>query len=103
MLKSILCLLSLTPWYFCTTLYEDQAGRFDWHKKFIGTPASIYTFNSDQVLLAQTDLNIISSIDSKTSNINWRFEGQPKEKIIGIEENNQLFLTSLKRTRNLRI
>jgi hypothetical protein len=100
MLKSILCLLSLTPWYFCTTLYEDQAGRFDWHKKFIGTPTSIYTFNSGQELLAQTDLNIISSIDSKTSNVNWRFEAQPEEKIIGIEENNQLFLTSLKRSRN---
>lgn len=57
---------------FITCLHEDQRGKFDWHKRFIGIPKFVQISSKEDNLIIGTENNVIASIQSSTGNILWR-------------------------------
>lgn len=63
---SILC----TSLVHC--LYEDQVGKFDWRKQFIGLPKFVYHHPSSENIIIGTESNVIASLHNKDGAIIWR-------------------------------
>lgn len=62
--------LSLAPRVRC--LYEDQKGKFDWRKQFIGIPKFVH-FDSDRsTILMATESDVLASIRARDGQILWR-------------------------------
>jgi len=53
-------------------LYEDQKGKFDWRKQFVGVPKFVYSHPDLGNLILGTESNVIASIHSKDGSIIWR-------------------------------
>ncbi|KAL7051439.1 hypothetical protein ACKWTF_004466 [Chironomus riparius] len=71
-LMNIVIILSVVT-SLCSALYEDQIGKFDWRKKFVGTIKFGYfdAQNADKSIVA-TDENVLAAISSKNGDILWR-------------------------------
>ncbi|XP_070498350.1 ER membrane protein complex subunit 1 isoform X2 [Chironomus tepperi] len=71
-LLNIVLILSVVT-SLCSALYEDQIGKFDWRKKFVGTVKFGYfdAQNADKSIVA-TDENVLAAISSKNGDILWR-------------------------------
>lgn len=55
---------------FSNSLYEDQVGKFDWKKSYIGK-VKYASFDTKRVIVA-TEENVLASLNSKTGQIVWR-------------------------------
>lgn len=67
------CIILLTtclPLVQC--LYEDQVGKFDWRKQFIGIPKYVYQHPGSESLIIGTESNVIASILNRDGSIIWR-------------------------------
>lgn len=60
----------------CTSLvhclYEDQVGKFDWRKRFIGLPKFVYHHPGSENIIVGTESNVIASLHNKDGAIIWR-------------------------------
>ncbi|XP_045463624.1 ER membrane protein complex subunit 1 [Harmonia axyridis] len=54
----------------CSGLYEDQVGKFDWKKSFIGK-VKYASFESDKLIVG-TEANVLACLNVKNGNIIWR-------------------------------
>lgn len=63
-------------WILCISivqcLHEDQVGKFDWRKQFIGIPKYVYQHPGSQNLIVGTESNVIASIRYLNGSIVWR-------------------------------
>ncbi|XP_019873481.2 ER membrane protein complex subunit 1 [Aethina tumida] len=72
LIKSI-CVLTI---YFTSlltisgALYEDQVGKFDWKKSFVGKP-KFAEFDGRRIIVG-TDENVVAALSPKSGNILWR-------------------------------
>lgn len=53
-------------------LYEDQVGKFDWRKQYIGIPKYVYQHPGSENLIIGTESNVIASLLSRDGSIIWR-------------------------------
>lgn len=53
-------------------LYEDQVGKFDWRRQFIGIPKFVYQHPGSDNIIIGTESNVIASIQRKDGSIIWR-------------------------------
>lgn len=56
----------------CLALYQDQVGKFDWRKQFIGVPKFVYHNAGSDNIIVGTHSNVIASIHSRDGSIIWR-------------------------------
>lgn len=75
-IKSKILLLTLTlsiliSLHTIDCLYEDQKGKFDWHKKFIGIPKLVYYEDKNNLIIG-TESNVVASVSSEDGSIMWR-------------------------------
>lgn len=59
-------------------LYQDQVGKFDWRKQFIGIPKYVYNHPGIDTTIVGSESNVIASIQNKDGAIIWR-QLLPKE------------------------
>lgn len=53
-------------------LYEDQVGKFDWRKQFIGIPRYVYQHPGSENSIIGTESNVIASLLNRDGSIIWR-------------------------------
>lgn len=53
-------------------LYQDQVGKFDWRKQFIGIPKYVYSHPGTGNLILGTESNVIASLNERDGTILWR-------------------------------
>ncbi|KAL1020636.1 hypothetical protein UPYG_G00002730 [Umbra pygmaea] len=56
-------------------VFEDQVGKFDWRRQYVGKPLFAYfdsPLQSSKKLFVATDKNIFASLNSKTGDLFWR-------------------------------
>lgn len=53
-------------------LHEDQRGKFDWHKRFIGIPKFVFHNLNDKNIIVGTESNVIASLSTRDGSILWR-------------------------------
>ncbi|KHJ41224.1 PQQ enzyme repeat protein [Trichuris suis] len=75
---SYLIMLAIVLLLFSTSsaLYEDQIGKFDWRKQFVGCP-KLFAYEPTHLSLWKsifviTENNVIASINPRNGEINWR-------------------------------
>lgn len=73
-ISPIACLLSLyiLSINLVNCLYQDQVGKFDWRKQFIGIPRFVYHHPNSENLIVATESNVIASLHNKDGSIIWR-------------------------------
>ncbi|XP_055515205.1 ER membrane protein complex subunit 1 [Leucoraja erinacea] len=70
---SVWFLLSLFE--FSAAIYEDQVGKFDWRRQYVGKPRFAYfdtPTQSSKKLVVVTEKNVIASFNLRTGEILWR-------------------------------
>lgn len=65
----IFCTINLS---LVSCLHEDQVGKFDWRKQFIGLPKFVYQHPNSESLIIGTESNVIASLHLKDGSIIWR-------------------------------
>lgn len=68
----ILTLSSISYLTSVSCLHEDQVGKFDWRKQFIGIPKFVYHHPGSGSFIVGTKSNVISSIHIRDGSIIWR-------------------------------
>ncbi|CAL8113535.1 unnamed protein product [Orchesella dallaii] len=83
----------------CTSaLHEDQAGKFDWHQKFIGPIKFVVNDpNQPKRILLGASNNVIGAVHGNTGNILYRHLLEPAGKLLyfGVYEEKQCVAVSL--------
>lgn len=71
-LKLTLVFLNIILYFIrpCSALYEDQVGKFDWKKSYVGK-VKYASFEGDQLIVG-TEENVLACLNAKTGNIIWR-------------------------------
>ncbi|XP_062889253.1 ER membrane protein complex subunit 1 [Mobula hypostoma] len=60
---------------FSAAIYEDQVGKFDWRRQYVGKPRFAYfdtPTQSAKKLVVVTENNVIASLNLRTGEIFWR-------------------------------
>lgn len=73
-----LTILVIVYFSLVTCLYQDQVGKFDWRKQFIGIPKFVYNHPGLGNTIVGTESNVIASLQNKDGDIIWR-QLLPKE------------------------
>lgn len=71
-MKACVLLLTIFLYGATGTLFEDQVGLFDWHKKYIGSPKFVVPLGNMPYVIIATDRNVVASVEVETGLINWR-------------------------------
>lgn len=64
--------LIITHLVLTNCLYQDQVGKFDWRKQFIGIPKFVYFHPGTNNIIIGTESNVVASLQSKDGSIIWR-------------------------------
>ncbi|XP_063292292.1 ER membrane protein complex subunit 1 [Pelobates fuscus] len=58
----------------CAAVYEDQVGKFDWRQQYVGRLkfSSLESGQGAKKLIAVTEKNVITALNSRTGDILWR-------------------------------
>ena len=67
-------LVSLCCTFFAAAMHEDEAGKYDWVAKRIGTPtsASLFISPNKKSAFVATEANVVASLKLKNGLTNWR-------------------------------
>lgn len=66
------CVIILWLSRIVTCLYQDQVGKFDWRKQFIGIPKFVYRHDSSDSFIVATESNVLASILTRDGSVVWR-------------------------------
>lgn len=69
---AIICVIVLITLSRISCLHEDQRGKFDWHKTFVGIPKFVYHDDRHNNLIVATETNVVTCIHQTSGSIVWR-------------------------------
>lgn len=74
-------------------IYEDQLGKFDWHRRQIGLPRFVALSSKKPRLFTSTDADVVANINLRDGEINWRQQLDDSVKDCFLFERENVFVT----------